>query len=188
MIQLASLQINNVDAVVIAAAISFILLGIGFGVVFARLISRDRIVAPLDDAEALFSPARYSAMDRLLKETDQEFLSSHPGYKPASKQKLLKVRIKIFRGYMQMLSDDFNRICRAIKVVMVSCKVDRSDLAGLIMKQQFLFAVGMLQVEFKLVLYGFGWSTVDASGLVRSLDGMRTQLQSMVAVAEPSAA
>lgn len=174
------------DVVTIGIAICFVLLAIGFGSVFASLISRDRIVPQPDDPEALFSPARYTAMQRLLKEADQKYIASHRACTPQLGNKLRKARIKIFRGYMRMLSDDFNRICAAIKVVMVSCKVDRSDLAGIMMKQQFLFAVGMMQVEFKLILYGFGWSGVDASGLVRSLDAMRAQLQSLVAVAQPA--
>jgi len=179
---------HHMGVVIITVAFTFILLGVGFAVVFVRLISRDRTPSAPDESEALFSPTRYRAMERLLTETDQKFIASHPFFTPQLEKKLRQTRIKSFRGYVRMLADDFNQICKAIRVLMVTYKVDRSDLAGLLMKQQFLLAVGMMHVEFKLILYSFGWAGVDVSGLVHSLDAMRVRLQSLAAVALPSAA
>jgi hypothetical protein len=174
------------DVVIIAAAITFMFLAAGFGLVFARLISRDRGASLPDDPETLFSPTRYRAMQRLLEEVDQKFIASHSFYTPQIGRKLRKTRIRIFRGYMQLLSDDFNRICKAIKLLMVSSELDRSELTGLVLRQQFRFSIGMMHVEFKLILYGFGCRGVDVSGLVRYLDAMRVQLQSLVSVVEPA--
>ena len=66
--------------------------------------------------------------------------------------------------------------------------MDGSDLAGLLMKQQFLFAVGMISVEFKLLLYGCGWRRVDVNDLLRTLETMRRRLQSFAAFAQPAEA
>jgi hypothetical protein len=165
-----------------------LMLPIGFGLVFAKLLSRDRTTSLPDDLEALFSPGRYRAMQRLLAEADPKFISSQPGCTPQLEKKLRKARIKIFRGYVRMMSGDFKQICKTIKFLMVSCRVDRSELAGIMMKQQFLFSVGMMHVEYKLLLYGFGWSRVDVGGLVHALDAMRAQLQSLVAVTQPASA
>jgi hypothetical protein len=56
------------------------------------------------------------------------------------------------------------------------------------MKQKFLFAVGMISVECKLTLYGFGWRSMDAQGLMHTLESMRGRLQSFAAIAQPTEA
>jgi len=60
-------------------------------------------------------------------------------------------RVKLFRGYMHQLSEDFNRICKALKLLMVQSHADRPDLAGLLLKQQFTFSMAMMAVEVKLI-------------------------------------
>jgi len=174
------------DVVIIAPAIGFILLAVGFGVVFARLISRDRISLPGDDWDAICSPTRYRVMERLLAEADQKLVASIGDRSMA--RKFRKVRVKIFRGYMMQLSEDFSRICKAIKLLMVTSQVDRPDLAGFLMKQQLIFVLVMMSVELKLLLYGFGWSNVDVRRLTESVNTMCAQLRSLAAIAEPSVA
>lgn len=98
------------DVVTIAAAIAFILLAVGFGVVFARLISRDRIALPVDESDAVCSPTRYRTVERLLAEADQQLVAAIGDRRMT--RKLRNVRVKIFRGYMMQLSEDFNRICK----------------------------------------------------------------------------
>jgi len=174
------------DVLILTAGAGFVLLAIGFGLVFARLISRDRIMAPLDDWEAVLSPSRYRAIERLLEEADQEVVASKGD---AKKETMLRrVRIKIFRGYMQQLSEDFNRICKSVKLELVNSQVDRPELTGFVMKQQLLFSFRMMAVESKLLVYEFGWSGADTTPLTRSLETMRIQLQSLAAIAEPAAA
>ena len=56
------------------------------------------------------------------------------------------------------------------------------------MKEQFRFAVSMVHVEIKLTVYASGWSGVDTSSLIRSLDAMRDRLQSLAALPEPTLA
>ena len=166
-------------------AACFILLGIAFGALFAKLISRDRTSGFADESAELFSQARYRAMDRLLSQDDQAFLRSQPGWNQRKEKNFRKARVRTFRGYVQQLSDDFNRICKAVKFLIATSEVDRPDLAGLLMKRKFLFAVGMISVEFKLTLYGFGWSCVDVHTLMRTLETMRSHVQSFAAIAQP---
>jgi len=85
-------------------------------------------------------------------------------------------------------SDDFYKICKTIKLLMVTSEIDRPDLAGVLMKQQFRFALGMGLVEFKLTLYGLGWRgvSVDVKHVLGSLDTMRAQLQSLAGIAQPA--
>lgn len=175
------------NVLLIPAAV-FLLLAIAFASLFAKLISRDCTTGFPDDSDEIFSPARYRAMDRLLNEADQNFLRSQPGWNTRKERRYRTARIRIFRGYVHQLSDDFNKICKAIKVLIVASEVDRPDLAGLLMKQKFLFAFRMISVELKLSLYGLGWSGVNVCYLMQSLEAMRSQLQSFAAVAQASQA
>lgn len=172
--------------VIIAIAICFILLSVGFGFVFSRLISRNRIALPVDESDAICSPIRYRVIERLLAEADQKLVASVGDRRMA--RKFRKVRVEIFRGYMVQLSEDFNRICKAIKRLLVTSQVDRPDLAGFLMKQQLIFVFAMVSVEFKLLLYGFGWCNVDVHRLTESVAAACAQLRLLAAVAEPSVA
>lgn len=161
---------------------------VGFVLLAKRLTARDRtnLPLPLEDWEGIFSPSRYRAMERLLDETDQDFLRAQPGVSAKVEQKFRKARVTLFRAYMHQLSDDFHRVCKALKILMVHAQVERHDLAGLILKQQFHFTVTMMATEVRLTLYGLGWAGVDAQALLEPLTAVRTQLQSLAAIAEPS--
>jgi len=174
------------DPVTLMVALSLIVLTAAFGLVFARLISRDRITAPPDDWEAILSPTRYQVMERLLEEADQKLVASIGDRN--LENKFRKFRIKILRGYMQQLSEDFGRVAKAVKLVMLHSPADRRDLAGVLMKQQLRFALTMMSLEFKLTLFASGFGTLDVRGLTGSLDRLRTQLQCLAAIAQPSAA
>jgi hypothetical protein len=174
------------DLVIIAITVCFLLLAAGFGVVFARLISCDRIALPLSESDTIFSPNRYRVVERLLEEADLRAVKS-VGDKRLERE-IRRVRVKIFRGYMLQLSEDFNQICKAIKLLMVTSHIDRSELSGVIMKQQFQFSLRLMRIEVELILYSLGYSGMDTSGLTEPLDALRVQLQGLVAIAEPMAA
>jgi hypothetical protein len=89
---------------------------------------------------------------------------------------------------MLQLSEDFNQICKAIKLLMASSNVDRSELSGVILKQQFQFSLRLMRIELELILFSLGYSGIDTTGLTESLDALRQQLQGMAAVVEPMAA
>lgn len=160
-----------------------------FHFLFTRLLSFQKTVfSAVDILEAPFSPERYFVMDRLLDSADESFLASHPGGTRRMTRRFRKARVSIFRNYMKLLSEDFNRISRAVKLQAINAEVDRSNLAAVVMKEQFRFARNMVYVEFRLAIYANGWKGVDASGLIASLNMMRDSLQTLAAVAEPSAA
>jgi len=172
-------------AVLLGAALFLVLLGTGFGFLFARLLARDRVTPLPDDWEDIFSPARYKAMERLLEEVDYRYLSTQPGFGRQLENQLRDRRIHIFRNYVNCLAHDFTRICTAIRKLMVESEIDRPDLAGLLMKQHFTFSLTILFIEFKLVLYSLGMGSVDGRDLVRALDNMCAQLRALSAVVEP---
>jgi len=169
---------------ILLAAAVFILLAIGFALVFARLISRDRIHVLPGDLESILSPGRYRPMERLLAEADQKLLEASGD--PALQRKFRKIRVKICRGYMQQLSDDFNSICKAIKMLLVTSKLDRPQLAGRLMREQLVFILAMMELEVKLVLHSAGLTRVDVKAVTQSLETVRGQLQLLVAAAEPA--
>ena len=174
------------DLITLAATVILMCLAAGFGVLFARLTSRDRLHLPREEWDGLFSLSRYKAMERLLDETDERFLRSHQTFTRQEEKKFRSQRVKLFRGYMHQLSEDFNRICKALKLLMVESRIDRPDLAGLLLKQQFTFSLAMMAVEVKLILYGVGWAGVDVKALMEPLTTVRAQLQALAAVAVPT--
>jgi len=54
------------------------------------------------------------------------------------------------------LNDDFQRVCAAIKILMLQSQQDRPDLAGLLLQRQVMFAVAMAGVNGRLFLYRWG--------------------------------
>jgi hypothetical protein len=126
------------------------------------------------------SVERYRPMMRLLDGADLEFLRSQPGFTPRMANKLRVQRCQIFRGYLRCLNGDFQRVCAAIKILMVQSRQDRPDLAGLLVQQQMRFACEMGLVYFRLVLYRWGVCGVDVTSLVKNFDLMRLELRSLV--------
>jgi hypothetical protein len=174
------------DLVIIAISVFFLLLAAGFAAVFARLISRDRVLLPLVESDPIFSPNRYRMVERLLAEADLQSVECVGGKRVERESR--KVRVKIFRGYLLQLSEDFDQICKTIRLLMVTSEVDRSQLSGVILKQQFQFSLRLMRIEVELILYSLGYSGIATTGLTESLEALRLQLQGLIAVAEPMAA
>jgi hypothetical protein len=163
------------------ATLIFLGLAAGFSLVFARLMAKDRL-SQSDDLQAIFSPTRYKAMERLLSDADENFVRSRVRRDSAIQRNFRTVRVQIFRGYLHQLSNDFDRVAKALKMLMVSSRADRPDLAGLLLKQQFSFTVAYLRIEFNLVMYRLGWAAVDLQALMQPLNAVREQLQSFAAM------
>jgi hypothetical protein len=172
-----------VDPIIVGAAASFVLIATAFGVMFARLMSRDRIAAPADNLDAICSPARYQAMERMVDGEQKTFFPDHK-----LEAQLRKKRVKVLRGYMHQISQDFHQVSKAVQLMLLQSQVDRPDLARILMKQRLVFAYAMMSMEFKLTLYGFGLNGIDERLLTGSMYALRSQLQSLTAIAEPSAA
>jgi hypothetical protein len=125
------------------------------------------------------STERYRPMMRLLDGDDLEFLRSQPGFTPRMAAKLRLQRCHIFRGYLRCLSADFQRVCAAIKILMLQSQHDRPDLARVLLHHQMTFALGVMTVQFRMVLYVWGICGVDVSDLVKIFDVMRLELRSL---------
>ena len=110
------------------------------------------------------SSERYRPMLRLLDGGDLDFLRSQPGFTSQVAARVLKQRCQIFRGYLRCLSNDFDRICLAVKLLMLQARDDRPDLAIFLMRHQVAFAMGMATVYFRLFLYRWGFCGVDVRG------------------------
>jgi hypothetical protein len=123
---------------------------------------------------------RYRPMMHLLDGGDAEFLRSQPGFTPGLAAKLRIERCQVFRGYLRCLRGDFQRVCAALKLLMLHSREDRPDLAGVLVHQQLMFECGMVLVGFRLFLYRWGLCGVDVTDLVKIFDGMRLELRSLV--------
>ncbi len=176
------------ELILVAAGVMCVVPAAAFVLLAKRLTSRDRtdLPLPMEDWEGIFCPSRYRAMERLLDESDQDFLHAQAAVSAKMEKKFRKARVTLFRAYMHQLSDDFHRVCKALKILMVHAQAERHDLAGLILKQQFQFSVTMMTTEVQLMLYSWGWAGVDAQALLEPLTTVRTQLQALAAIADPS--
>jgi hypothetical protein len=165
-------------------------LGLAFLFLFKTLLSGDRKEARPGDGEAIFAPARYKPMERLLDPVDHDFLASQRSHSRRMMRRFRANRIAIFRGYARCLGRDFARVSSALKTLMVHASADRSALAGLLLRQQLMFSYAMFSLEVRLTLHSFGWSapSVDVRKLVGALDAMRAQLRALTAVAQPTLA
>ena len=134
------------------------------------------------------SVERYRPMMRLLDADDLDFLRSQPGFNPRMARQLRLQRLQMFRAYLRSLTADFARVCAAIKVLMLTSRHDRSDLASLLLQHQVSFACAVLVVQFRLFLYRWGLCSVDVSNLIRTFDVTRLELRSLLPSPVPSAA
>jgi hypothetical protein len=180
---------SAMSLILLSATGVFVLLGVAFVLLFKRLSTGNDKLALPGDWDSIYQASRYKPMERLLNPADYRFLESHSGYNRGLARRLRANRIHIFRGYARCLGRDFSRVSRALKMLMVHASVDRSELAGLLLKQRMLFSVNMISLEMRLTLHSFGWSApnIDVRALVDALDAMRTQLRVLAATAQPSA-
>ncbi len=155
--------------------------GVGFVLwIVRRLISPHASLPVTAGWIEELSVERYRPMLRLLDGDDLEFLSAQPGLTPRAISKLRNQRCDIFRGYLRCLHGDFQRVCAALKIVMLQSRDDRPDLAAVLMRQQILFATGMATVHFHLFLHRWGFSRVDVTQLVKIFDSVRLELRALV--------
>jgi hypothetical protein len=175
--------------IAIAAAFALVMATAAvFGLLFKRMLFRDR--TPDFNPEWLggFSVTKYRPMERLLSEEDFEFLVSQEGYEPEIGKRLRSERRRIFRGYLRSIRRDFQRLETAARLFMVDSTVDQPELAKALLKQRLYFNYAVLSVEVSLALHWLGIGTVDIRHLVGSLDVMRGRLGEMALARQASVA
>jgi hypothetical protein len=150
-------------------------------VVLARKLAFTDTSLPLN-AEWIdeLSIERYRPMMHLLDAGDVRFLRTQPGFTPGMEAKLRIERCRVFRGYLRCLRTDFQRVCAALKLLMVHSRYDRPDLAGVLVHHQVMFECGMALVGLRLFLYRWGLCGVDVADLLKVFDLMRLELRRMV--------
>jgi len=157
-----------------------LLVGAVLAFLFRRLIAGPKTLPVSVDWINDVSITRYRPMERLLSEEDYRFLASQPGFDKRMLRRIRSERRKVFRGYLACLNRDFSLVGAALRLMMTYSAQDRPDLAGILYKQQALFAFGTLAVEWRLVLHACGLGTVDVRGLVRAMEFMRLELRQMI--------
>src|ERR1700674_5051484 len=150
-------------------------LGVTLFVVFRLALARPSLPVNLEWLEEL-SMDRYRPMMRLLDGEDLEFLQSTPGFPPEMASRLRKERWHIFRRYLRCLESDFQRVCCAVKILMVQADQDRPDLAALLLRSQIAFGWGVLAIQFRVSLYSYGVGTVSVLALLKQFEAMRLEL------------
>lgn len=145
-------------------------------VLFWRLASRlDAQQITIDWLDE-FSVETYLPMERLLKRSDVEFLSSQVGYRPEIAKRLMAERRKIFAWYLEHLVRDFNQLIGIGKLMVVYSQEDRHEFAKSLLRQQVRFYASICSVRLRLALYPLVTSA-DASQLVNALTAMRDRVQ-----------
>jgi len=122
---------------------------------------------------------RYRPMLRLLDDRDVRALIRKPGIPQERIAQFRHERCRIFQKYLKRLRADFASVCLALKVVMLQSNVDRPDLAATLLRAQFRFALGMVSVQARLILFELGIGSVDVTGLFTLFDSMRLELRSL---------
>src|ERR1035438_830441 len=158
-------------------------LSLGIAALLRMLDSTDRPLPVTAEWIDELSTDRYRPMMRLLDSRDIEFLRSQAGFTSKMEAKLRAQRCKIFRGYLRCLDLDFQRVCMALKLVLVHSEQDRPDLSAVLVHHQIMFACGLLAARFRLLLYRWGICTVDVTALVEIFDVMRIELRTLVPAA-----
>lgn len=174
----------------VLALAAFVCLSVGAALVFLfrRLIAGPKSLPVSVDWINDLSVARYRPMERLLSEEDYSFLASHPGFDKKLLRRIRSERRRVFRGYLGCLSRDFALVGAALRLMMMYSSQDRPDLAGILYKQQALFAIAMLGVQWRLLLHACGLGNVDVRGLVRAMEQMRLELRQMIPAESAAAA
>src|ERR1035441_4065747 len=161
---------------------------LGIGALVRMLGSTDRSLPVTAEWIDDLSTDRYRPMSRLLDSRDIEFLRSQAGFTPKMESRMRAQRCQIFRGYLRCLDMDFQRVCTALKLVLVQSEQDRPDLSAVLVRHEIMFASGLLAAHFRVFLYRWGICTVDASSLVGIFDAMRIELRELVPAAMPACA
>ncbi|HLK51099.1 MAG TPA: hypothetical protein VKT49_23315 [Bryobacteraceae bacterium] len=123
---------------------------------------------------------RYQPMLRLLGEDDFRFLNARAGSDSTYAAEFRRQRCQIFGSYLDCLQSDFQRVCMALKIIMVQSRYDRPDLAAVLVRTQRAFVFGLMSVHARVFLYRWGLASVDVAGLLKIFDGARLELRALV--------
>ena len=153
-----------------------------FALVFRKLVSRDQVASFsvngfIESSGDGFLAVRYRPMKHLLDENDFKFLKNQPGYTPEIGRQFRKDRRRVFRGYLQLLKNDFGQIYVAAKLLSLYSSVDQPDLVRSLIKQRMVFTYALLTIEYRLAMHSIGLATIDVHSLVESVEALQGQVR-----------
>jgi len=160
--------------IVVGIVVAFLIAA--FVLLFRQLASRFDNQASTAEWFESFSVENFAPMERLLDQSDFEFLSQQPGYRPEIGARLLKERKKLFLGYLRLLIGDFNQLLRIARLMIVYSAEDRAEFAKVLWRQQVTFYFAVCAVRLRVALYPMGWTSLDVSRLMQALENMRSQV------------
>jgi hypothetical protein len=176
------------NLVIPISVLACLVAGSGLWLLVRRVALATGALPPTADWIDELSLDRYQPMLRLLNEEELQFLRTQPGFTSALASRYRRQRCQIFRGYLQSLRNDFNRITGAMVLLMSQAGNDRPDLAFLLVRSRLAFAWGMAAVHLRLWLYVWGVGTVRPERLIERFNRMRLELRSLIPAAAPAAA
>jgi hypothetical protein len=123
-----------------------------------------------------FTMDRYRPMERVLGDADFEFLSRQPGVDGKTLRAFRAERREIFRAYVRDIAADFRRLHAAARILLLTSREDRPDLAVTLLKLRATFAYAMLAIQWRLALDALGVRGLNVRALVEAVGGMHGQL------------
>src|ERR1700737_1002039 len=146
--------------VLVVAFIGVAFLGAAFAVLFWRLAHRFGSQVSTAEWFESFSLDSFARMERLLDQSDFEFLSQQSGYRPEIGSRVLKGRKKLFLGYLRLLIGGANPFLRIARYMIVYSSEDRAEFAKVLWRQQVTFYFAVCSVRLRVALYPMGWTSL----------------------------
>jgi hypothetical protein len=171
---------------IVAVTSILITLSLLFFWMIAKMIFPKPVGIASPEMLAEFSTRRYEPMMRLLRRADFEYLLQN-GVDRKFVRELQSSRRRAFRGYLRMLTLDFNRLHTTAKMLLLSAPSDRPEFAKALVYARLTFSLGLLEAHTRLALSSAGFPVeADLRQLVGQMETMRGNLQGLAMAASPA--
>ena len=120
-----------------------------------------------------FAIDKYAPMERLLRETDYEFLSQQRGFEPAIAKRLMGERNRIFREYLRQLRVDFQRLVALADIMIVHSQEDQAPLVAEVWRQRRHFYWNLTVLEIRFLIAPLGAQVSGIKEVVAAVESMR---------------
>jgi hypothetical protein len=132
----------------------------------------------------------YRPLERLLRNSDVQFLASQPGVTPSRVRQFRAQRRKLFRQYLASLVADFGAVCFLMKALMIQSAMDRPDLYRALRKARLSFFASLFQIEIRLCAHAIGFSgiSIETRGLLIAMEAIGSQARMLQFNPAPSPA
>ena len=118
----------------------------------------------------------YRPMTRILDPREFDHARSLSGVGASDFARFRKTRIVAFRSYMNDMRLDFNRIEFKMRYMMLAASKEEAQLVLRLNQVKSSFQLQLLRVEVQLILFRFGWASVDIEPLVQLLEQLEAAL------------